>query len=147
MSPSQGWPQRRYLAIGGLVLVGLGVQMASAAGLGTIVVDKIASDTAPLTCAALTVGQTYKWTTPTTYSIATVTISGVPTNCQGKLYSMTFAQGDTTGAVIGTTTTTTGTLDPDASTTVTLTTAQQPNLDLVNNTTSNVKIIILVGGN
>lgn len=118
---------------------------AAATSLGPVTAAQIGGATGSTQCDGITLTPEYGWRSSTTYEVTTLTVSDVPTQCRGLKYALVFTQGDSTGQTAATRRN--GTLDDAASTEIDLTNGQRPKINDVNNTTSSLKIVLLVGEN
>ncbi len=131
-----------------LLLVAATLQVASASTLGNLTVKLVGTASGATDCSGtIGVTPTYAYRSAANqYEINNIALTNVAALCQGQKFSLTFAQGDSTGTEISTDT---GTLTngQGSSPHFSVTTADRPNLDLVNIVNNQIKYVLFIGDN
>lgn len=122
------------------------IGIASAATLGSLMISTFGTSQASIgTCnaSAIATSVTTRYVSPSRYEIASVGLTGIPAACYAQRYQVTVA--DNTGSYPSLNSLV-GTLPNAATTSLTYPSGSGPNINSINNTNSQVKIVLLILG-
>lgn len=138
----RNWRRQLWVATAALLVIVGSVAVADAASLGTISAQTLGTSANTFTgCSGISSAIRTRFVAATRYEIASVILTGVPTACQSKSYNLTIADGDASGTSLGQLT---GTTSAGGTTTISFTSGTGPLLNSINNTNSNVKVVVVI---